>query len=712
MVNDEFVKIIANEFEIDKNRVMAAIELLDDDKTIPFIARYRKEMTDSLNEIQLRLISEKLNYLRKLEKRKEEIIESIVSQEKMTEEIESNIRNSITLSELEDIYLPFKKRKKTRADKAREMNLEPLKEYVMKAFERDTEFEGMFLEKNEFFDDITAAIETSLDILREEVSLSTEIRDYVRKKMLSVGRIETQQSFGEDEKEIYSDLYSFNANLNNIPNHRIMAINRAENEGVIKVRIVSDFNFMDFVRRNLKIDEKLFYSDNISKAVSTGLEELLLPSIEREIRNRLTEKAEIRSIDVFSMNLRNLLLTPPLKKVNVLGIDPGFRTGCKCAVVDEMGILKDHFTIYPNQPHNAVEESRKMIVECIEKHKVDIVSIGNGTASRETEDFISTVIKEFADCSYVIASEAGASVYSASENAIEEFPNLDLTTRGAISIARRIQDPLAEFVKIPPESIGVGMYQHDLNSGKLKESLDREVESVVNYVGVDINSASPFLLQHISGLNKKSAWNLIEYREKNGPFKSRGDIVKVKGIGKKAFEQAAGFCRVPGSDELLDNTIIHPESYEYCRKILGYLDIPIESVANRDEKFSNKIAGINIEEISDKLGINPITVADIKDILSKKSFDPRDCFPQPILKKEVKSLDDLKENMRLQGTVRNVIDFGAFVDIGVKVDGLIHVSKMGYKVDPLEILYVGQIVEVEVIKIEKKRNRIGLSLIK
>jgi len=715
MFQEKLIKKISDELKIEEKRVTAAVELLDDDKTIPFIARYRKEMTESLNEIQLRLIAEKLAYLRKLEERRSEIIDSIESQDKMTEEIRKSINGADNLSKLEDIYLPFKKRKKTRADKARERGLDPLKNYVLSALHKDDKYEKDFVELNEYYEETDITIIDSLDILREEISINTDIRDFTRKVLQEKGYVETEQDYGEDEKQVYSDFYSYKISVRSIPNHRVMAMNRGEKEGVIKVRIKTEFNFLEYILKYFNLKRNLYYFDNICKSVSDGIDKLLLPSIEREIRNSLSEKAEERAINVFSKNLRNLLLTPPLKKNTVLGIDPGFRTGCKCAVVDSMGNLIDHFNIYPNQPRNLFDESKKLVIECIKKHDVDIISIGNGTASRETEEFVSKILKgkEEYKCSYVITSEAGASVYSASENAIEEFTDLDLTTRGAISIARRIQDPLAEFVKIPPESIGVGMYQHDVNSKKLKESLKREVESVVNYVGVDINTASAFLLQYISGLNKKSAWNIVEYRKNNGEFKNRKQLLKVKGIGAKAYEQAAGFCRVPDSDNPLDNTIIHPESYGFCEEILEYLGVKVEKVSKRDDEFINRVKEIDEENIGMELKINIITVKDIKDILSKESFDPRDYYPQPILKKEVKSVDDLKEGMRLQGTVRNVVDFGAFVDIGVKIDGLIHVSHMGKRrVDPLEVLYVGQIIEVEVIKVEKNRNRIGLSLIK
>ena len=711
MTFNEMIKQIAKELEVKEEQVLTTVELLDDDKTIPFISRYRKEQTGALNEIQIRLIAEKTDYLRRLQTRREEILSTIDEQGKLTEELSASINEAETFQAVEDLYLPYKKRKKTRADKAREKGLEPLSEWLKETKERNDEQVASYVVEEKGVLTPEEAINGALDIIREEVANTPAIRDMLRTYLRSNAYLTCDQAYGPDPKGIYKDFYEFKRKLKEIPQYRILAIDRAEKDEVVKVKldlnthpILHIINMMDF-------SKNLAYYEEIAQIVEDAYKTLLFPSIEREIRNEFTQEAQNRAIEVFAKNLRNLMLTPPIKNKRVLGLDPGFRTGCKCAVVDENGIYKENSVIYPHPPHKAVKESEETILDLINRNDIDIISIGNGTASRETEAFVATMLEKNpkVNVSYIIVSEAGASVYSASQNAIDEFPQLDVTTRGAISIARRVQDPMAELVKIPPESIGVGMYQHDLNKKDLSQSLQIEVESVVNFVGVDLNSASPFLLQYISGLNKKTAWNILDYKSENGPFKSRKELKKVKGIGPKAYEQAAGFCRVPESKNPLDNTVVHPEKYEATEKILQTFSFTIDDYQTQKDTVKKALKGANIKTLSEELSMNPITCEDIIKALTTDYIDPRDSYPQPILKTDVKKLEDLSIGMQLQGTVRNVVDFGAFVDIGVKVDGLIHKSKFGkHNADPLEEVYVGEIVNVEIIKVDQERERISL----
>jgi uncharacterized protein len=536
----------------------------------------------------------------------------------------------------------------------------------------------------------------------------------LRTNLRSHAMLVSEQAYAPDSKGIYRDFYDFKRKLNEIPLYRILALDRAESEEVVKIKLDLKYLPIKHIMNMLELKSVLAYHDEIEEIVQDAYKTLLFPSIEREIRKEFTHQAQNRAIDVFARNLRSMMLTAPIKNKKILGLDPGFRSGCKCAVVDENGIYKEYDAIFPHPPQKAVKAAEDTVLRFIKKYDIDIVSIGNGTASRESEAFIATLLEKNPELhtSYIIVSEAGASVYSASQNAIDEFPNLDVTTRGAISIARRVQDPLAELVKIPPESIGVGMYQHDLNKKDLNATLGIEVESVVNFVGVDLNSSSPFLLQYISGLNKKTAWNVLTYKEENGPFKSRAELKKVKGIGPKAYEQASGFCRVPESKNPLDNTIVHPERYADSGEILKESGFTLKDLRENKEAVKKVLKSKDVEKLAEKLNMNSITVDDIIKALVTDYLDPRDSYPQPLLKKDVKKIDDLTEGMRVQGTVRNVVDFGAFVDIGVKEDGLIHKSKFGKKdADPLEEVFVGQIVNMEIIKVDKERGRISLQLI-
>ena len=711
MTFDEMIQQIAQELVVKEEQVLTTVELLDDDKTIPFISRYRKEQTGALNEIQIRSIAEKIDYLRRLQTRREEVLSAIAEQEKLTDELSAALNTAATFQAVEDLYLPYKKRKKTRADKAREMGLEPLSEWLQETKQRNEEQIASFVDEEKGVMTPEEALNGALDIIREAVANTPAVRDMLRTYLRANAFLICEQAYGPDPKGVYKDFYAFKHKLNQIPQYRILAIDRAEKDEVVKVKLDLTSHPVVHIINMMNFSKTLAYYEEIAHIVEDAYKTLLFPSIEREIRSEFTQEAQNRAIEVFAKNLRNLMLTPPIKNKRVLGLDPGFRTGCKCAVVDENGIYLENTAIYPHPPHNAVKESEATVLDLIKRHHIDLMSIGNGTASRETEAFVAAMLEKnkAIKASYIIVSEAGASVYSASQNAIDEFPQLDVTTRGAISIARRVQDPMAELVKIPPESIGVGMYQHDLNKKDLSQALQIEVESVVNFVGVDLNSASAFLLQYISGLNKKTAWNILEYKAQNGPFKSRTELKKVKGIGPKAYEQAAGFCRVPESKNPLDNTVVHPEKYDATAQILQAFSWTIDDYKNQTASVKQSLKGADVQGLAEKLSMNPITCEDILKALTTDYIDPRDSYPQPILKTDVKKMEDLSVGMRLQGTVRNVVDFGAFVDIGVKVDGLIHKSQFGKPhADPLEEVYVGQIVNVIIIQVDADRDRISL----
>ena len=709
----DFSYDIADKLKLPQWKVKNAIELLEDGKTIPFIARYRKEKTGELDEIQIREISDLLEHLKKLHERKQEIIRIVEERGKLTPELKNAFLGAKTLQELEDLYAPYKSKKKTRADLAREKGLAPLAELLKTSYTRNEEVISTYIDMEKGVNSIEDAISGAKDIIAEEISINLLIRDKLREVVRKSGKFYSERGKAEDPKGIYRDYYEFSQPISQLVPHRILALFRGEREKVLKLGVEVSGDLLPVVLRVLNFDRKLAYYEELVEAAEDSLKRLLFPSIEREIRNELKEMAENRAITVFSKNLRNLLLQTPLGSKVVMGIDPGYRTGCKIAVIGKDGSMQYYDTIYPTPPKNEFMQAEMKVVEAVKLLKVEIIAIGNGTASRETELFVAeTIRKNKLNCKYLIVSEAGASIYSASRVAIEEFPDLDVTTRGAISIARRVQDPLAEYVKIPPESIGVGMYQHDVNKTKLKKALDREVESAVNFAGVNLNTASKHLLKYISGLNEKSAENIVKYREEKGLFKKREELLKVRGIGSKAFEQAAGFCRILGGDNPLDSTTIHPESYQIAIAVLENIGMNPTDLVKCKEELRDRLRNFNIQDFCEETDYNLITVRDVVEALKKPGLDPRDELPKPLLRDDVLTMEQLQPGMTLEGTVRNVVDFGAFVDIGVKQDGLIHRSKMGRKIrDPLEILSVGQIVKVKVLSVDLERSRIALELV-
>jgi len=709
----DFSYDIADKLKLPQWKVKNAIELLEDGKTIPFIARYRKEKTGELDEIQIREISDLLEHLKKLHERKQEIVRIVEERGKLTPELKNAFLGAKTLQELEDLYAPYKSKKKTRADLAREKGLVPLAELLKTSYTRNEEVISTYIDMEKGVNSIEDAISGAKDIIAEEISINLLIRDKLREVVRKSGKFYSERGKAEDPKGIYRDYYEFSQPISQLVPHRILALFRGEREKVLKLGVEVSGDLLPVVLRVLNFDRKLAYYEELVEAAEDSLKRLLFPSIEREIRNELKEMAENRAITVFSKNLRNLLLQTPLGSKVVMGIDPGYRTGCKIAVIGKDGSMQYYDTIYPTPPKNEFMQAEMKVVEAVKLLKVEIIAIGNGTASRETELFVAeTIRKNKLNCKYLIVSEAGASIYSASRVAIEEFPDLDVTTRGAISIARRVQDPLAEYVKIPPESIGVGMYQHDVNKTKLKKALDREVESAVNFAGVNLNTASKHLLKYISGLNEKSAENIVKYREEKGLFKKREELLKVRGIGSKAFEQAAGFCRILGGDNPLDSTTIHPESYQIAIAVLENIGMNPTDLVKCKEELRDRLRNFNIQDFCEETDYNLITVRDVVEALKKPGLDPRDELPKPLLRDDVLTMEQLQPGMTVEGTVRNVVDFGAFVDIGVKQDGLIHRSKMGRKIrDPLEILSVGQIVKVKVLSVDLERSRIALELV-
>ena len=692
-------KILLDEFKIKKVHLDSVIALLDDGNTIPFIARYRKEMTGEMLDSTLRDLSNRLNYLRNLENRKEEVIRLIDEQEKLTEELEKRIQKATTLQRVEDLYRPFKQKRRTRATMAKEKGLEPLANIILEQKLEGPEFDEMVLE---FIDEerevLTKedALNGAMDIIAEIVAEDPDHRQWIKNTIFNNGYI-VVEGIEKEEKSVYEMYYDYKELIKKIPNHRILAINRGEKEKKLKVNLeIKHEGIIGKLQNKLITNEDWKEIEYLGEATEDGYKRLLYPSIEREIRSDLTTRAEDDAIGVFSMNLEPLLMQPPMKGKVVMALDPGFRTGCKVAIVDEIGKPLDYTAIFPHEPQNQRQKSKETLKALIEKHGVNIIAIGNGTASRETENLASELINEMdREVFYIIVSEAGASIYSASEAGIKEFPNLDVTVRGAISIARRLQDALAELVKIEPKHIGVGQYQHDLNQKKLDEALSAVVEDAVNTVGVDLNTASSSLLGYVSGISGRVAENIIVYREENGRFKSRKELSKVKGLGPKSFEQSAGFLRISGGKNPLDNTGVHPETYDIASKLIE-LD------------YHN----MDIEALSSSLDIGIPTLRDIINELDSPGRDPRDEEIKPILRQDVLSVDDLKEDMVLKGTVRNVIDFGAFVDIGVKEDGLVHISQMSNKFikHPKEVVSVGDIVDVRIIEIDKQRGRIGLSM--
>ena len=713
---DKIIKIIAEELNIKPTQVENTIKLIDEGNTIPFIARYRKEVTGGLSDEILRTFGERLNYLRNLEKRKEEVTNSINKQGKLTEEITKDLENAITLAEVEDIYRPYKQKKKTRATVAKAKGLEPLAEIILKQEEKTDiiKVAEEYINEEKEVKTSEEAIQGALDIIAEMISDNPEYRKLIKQIIYSKGIIKTIATKPE-EKSAYEMYYDFNENVNKLPSHRILAINRGEKEEFLKVKIEKEEeNILEKIEEDI-IKGKTQFTDYLKETIQDSFKRLIEPSIDREIRSDLTEKAEEQAIKVFGKNAKQLLLGAPIKGITVMGFDPAYRTGCKIAIIDETGKVLDITTVYPTEPQNDVEGAEKELIKLINKNKVNMIAIGNGTASRESELFVSEMIKKCDhEVLYTIVSEAGASVYSASKLATEEYPDINVSIRGAISIARRLQDPLAEFVKIDPKSIGVGQYQHDVNQKKLEEILAGVVEDSVNKVGVDVNTATPSLLSYVSGINKTIAKNIVKYRDENGKITTRKELLKVPKLGKVAFEQCAGFIRIPDGKNPLENTSVHPESYETAENLLQTLGYKIEDLKDKEKilEIRKKLSSLNLEKTSKELNIGEMTLKDIIEELSKPGRDPREDMPKPILRQDVLKFEDLKEGMILTGTVRNVIDFGAFVDIGVKHDGLVHISELSEKFvkNPSDIVSVGDIVKVKVIGIDQERQKVKLSM--
>lgn len=716
---EKIFNLVSKGLNIPIERVKNTIQLLDDGATVPFISRYRKEVTGNLDEVQIGNILEKVNYLRNLEKRKEEVIRLIEEQGKLTDELKINIEKAEILQEVEDIYFPYRKKKKTKADIAKEKGLEPLAEkfYVLSNFEELKNAAEAFI--NEEVLSVEEAIEGAMLIIAQNISEKIEYRERIREIYTkdSIIDIKASKKATElDEKKVYADYYEHNEKIIKMPSHRILAINRGEKEDILSVHLrledtertkIENMILMEFPKNSLQ--------ETYKNIIIDSLDRLIIPSIEREVRNTLTDRAESESIEVFKDNLKNLLLQAPLKEKNILALDPGYRTGCKVAVIDKYGFYKENTVFYlVEEMHNAkqLKDARDKFMALVKKYSIDIVAIGNGTASRETEVFVANIIKEEKlNIKYLIVNEAGASVYSASKMAAEEFPDLDVTVRGAISIGRRIQDPLAELVKIDPKSIGVGMYQHDVNQSRLDESLDNVISNVVNNVGANINTASWALLSHISGIKKTVAKNIVDYRKENGNFKNRQEILKVKGVGAKSYEQMAGFLVIPDGDNILDNTVIHPESYHIGEEILQEIGFDLEKYDKELDVAREKLKSFKYREFSEKKSYGLETVKDVYEALLKDRRDPRDDFEKPLLKSDILNIDNLFVGLELEGTVRNVVKFGAFIDIGLKNDALLHISEISDKFvdDPSKVLSVGQIIKVKIKDVDKERGRVGLT---
>lgn len=704
--------IIANELSVKLWQVDAAIKLIDEGNTIPFIARYRKPVTGELNDEQLRTLDERLKYLRNLEEKKKTVVDSITEQGKMTDEIMSKIAMAETIVAVDDIYRPFRPKRKTRATEAKAKGLEPLADIFLKQEKnKNPEEEAKaFVNEEKGVANVTEAIQGAKDIIAEMVSDNDEFRKAIRNIVVKHGLI-VSNTKNPEEKTPYENYYDYSEGVNKIPGHRILAINRGEKEKVLNVKIeMPEENIITSLDKVIIKGESQF-KPLLKEAIEDGFKRLIKPAIEREIRSQLTEKAEDGAITVFGQNLKQLLMQPPIAGRNVLGWDPAFRTGCKLAVVDNTGKVLYTTVIFPTAPQNKVAESKKIVLDIIKKYNVSLISLGNGTASRESEAVIVDIIKECpTKVEYIIVNEAGASVYSASKLATEEFPNFDVGQRSATSMARRLQDPLAELVKIEPKAIGVGQYQHDMNQKKLDEALSNIVEDCVNNVGVDLNTASAPLLEYVSGISKTIAKNIVEYREENGQFQSRKDLLSVAKLGPKAFEQCAGFMRIREGKEPLDYTSVHPESYSSAKKLLKKYGFTTKDILGGNIHLTDEIK--DVKEVAKEIGTDPITLRDMIKELEKPGRDPREEMPKPVLKSDVLDFDDLKEGMELKGTVRNVIDFGAFVDIGVHQDGLVHISEMSNKFikHPLDVVSVGDVVDVRVLSVDKERKRIQLSM--
>ena len=708
---------IAQELNIKTSQVENTIKLIDDGNTIPFIARYRKEVTGNLSDETLREFDERLKYLRNLESRKEEIIRLIDEQGKLTDELRQAIEKAEILSELEDIYRPYKQKKRTRATIAKEKGLEPLSNIIyLQSDKRDiNEIAKEFIDPEKGVETIEDALNGAKDIIAETVADNAEYRKKM-KKLCNREAVVTIKAANEDEKSPYEMYYNFNETLRTLPSHRILAINRGEKENYLKVKVEKpDDKVIGFIENDIIKDKNSQFGKLLEESIEDGYKRLIEPSVDREIRSELFEKAEEKAIKVFGKNAKQLLLQAPIKNITVLGFDPAYRTGCKLAVIDKNGKLLDTATVYPTEPQNDVAGATKVINNFIEKYDINMIAIGNGTASRESEMFVSDLIsKNKKEIYYAIVSEAGASVYSASKLATEEYPDINVSLRGAISIARRLQDPLAELVKIEPKAIGVGQYQHDVNQKKLTESLTGVVEDAVNSVGVDVNTATPSLLSYVSGINKQVAKNIVEYRDANGSLKQRKELLKVPKLGKAAFEQCAGFIRIYDGKNPLEITGVHPESYDKAEELLTKMGYSVDNLVQNDKlsELRDKLKKVNVKEMATELDVGELTLQDIVDELSKPGRDPREDMPKQILRSDVLKFEDLKENMVLKGTVRNVTDFGAFVDIGVKHDGLVHISQLSnnFVKNPSDVVAVGDIVDVKVIGIDPEKQKVSLSM--
>ena len=707
---------IAEELKIKETQVSAAVGLMDEGNTVPFIARYRKEVTGGLSDETLRNLEDRLQYLRNLEARKEEVVRIIEEQGKLTEELKNQIEEANTLAEVEDLYRPYKQKKKTRATIAKAKGLEPLATiiYLQQETRPLAEVAKEYVNEEKGVTTVEEAIQGALDIIAETISDEPKYRKQIKKTCYREAKIVTKAE-NPEEKSNYEMYYEYEEAVNRIPSHRILAINRGEKEGFLKVKIEKpEEKILESIEKDI-IRQNSPFLEELQLTIQDSYKRLIEPSIDREIRSDLTEKAEEQAIKVFGKNAKQLLLAAPLKGLTVMGFDPAYRTGCKIAIIDETGKVLDTTTVYPTEPQNDVQGAKKELLRLIEKDKVDMISIGNGTASRESEQFVADMIKEAKrEVHYTIVSEAGASVYSASKLATEEYPDINVSIRGAISIARRLQDPLAELVKIDPKAIGVGQYQHDVNQKQLEESLTNVIEDSVNSVGVDVNTATPSLLSYVAGINKQIAKNIVAYRDANGKLKNRKELLKVPKLGKVAYEQCAGFIRIYDGNNPLEITAVHPESYEVAEKLLEQIGYQKEDLLSKEkvQEIKEKLHSLSIPKTAKELGVGEMTLEDMIKEFAKPGRDPREDMPKPILRNDVLKFEDLTEGMVLTGTVRNVIDFGAFVDIGVKHDGLVHISEMSHSFvkNPSDVVAVGDIVKVKVIKLDKERQKVGLSM--
>lgn len=712
-MDNSLIETIVSKYQFSEKQIKAVLKLLKENNTVPFIARYRKEATGGLDEVEIKQINDEYNYMLNLQKRKEEVIHNIDQQGLLTSDLKQDILTQTKLQRVEDLYRPYKQKKKTRATEAKRKGLEDLADWFSQS-KLDTKIEDkaqLFL--NDEVTTIEDAIEGAKDIIAERISDNPQYRSKILKDVFNQGLIvSSKKKKAEDEKQTFSMYYDYNEPVKRIANHRVLAMNRGEKEKVLSIKVDFDTTRIQREIANVEIKTQNEATPFIKEAIQDSLKRLILPSIEREIRGDLTQNAESHAIDVFSENLRNLLLQPPMKGKQILGVDPAFRTGCKLAVVNPFGTFIAKGVIYPHPPISKVEAAEKELVKMISDYNIELLAIGNGTASRETEQFVAQVIKKYQlQAQFIIVNEAGASVYSASEIARQEFPDFQVEERSAVSIGRRVQDPLSELVKIDPKSIGVGQYQHDVNQKDLSSALTFVVETAVNQVGVDVNTASKSLLQYVSGLTSTIAQNIIDYREENGPIKHHKEISRIKRLGAKTFEQSIGFLRIVDGEEPLDNTAIHPESYDVAYRMLHQLDLTAQDIGSI--KLKNTLSNVNISTLVSQLNIGEPTLKDIIQSLIAPNRDPRDEFETPILKSDVLSIEDLSKGMKLNGTVRNVVDFGAFVDIGVKQDGLVHISKLSKKFvkNPMDMISVGDIVEVWILDIDENKGKVSLTMV-